>query len=172
MHVRPKPTTAPYQGTGQRDLIIGTGRSAIGTLVERTSRATTFLNLPRINVWGTQPHLKNGPALGGYGAVAINQALTASVGILPEYMRKTITWDRGKELSGHVQFTFQTGTAVYFTDPHSPWQPGTNENTNGLLRQYFPKGTDLSRWSADDFKGRRSHSQQQATQSPRLEDSC
>lgn len=133
-------------------MIIGTGRSAIGTLVERTTRATILVHLPRIEGWGEQPPVKNGPALGGYGAVAMSQALTASVGSLPEQLRKTITWDRGKELSGHAQFTLETGTAVYFADPHSPWQRGTNENTNGLLRQYFPKGTDLSRWSADDLE--------------------
>lgn len=139
-------------GHWEGDLIIGTGRSAIGTLVERTTRATILVHLPRIEGWGEQPHVKNGPALGGYGAVAMNQALKASVGSLPEQLRKTITWDRGKELSGHAQFTLETGTDVYFADPHSPWQRGTNENTNGLLRQYFPKGTDLSRWSADDLE--------------------
>jgi hypothetical protein len=96
--------------------------------------------------------VKNGPALGGYGAVAMNAALTASMTKLPEQLRKTLTWDRGKELSGHALFALETGTKVFFADPHSPWQRPTNENTNGLLRQYFPKGTDLSRWSAEDLE--------------------
>jgi IS30 family transposase len=97
------------------------------------------------------PPVKNGPALGGYGAVAMNAALTVSMTKLPEQLRKTLTWDRGKELSGHSQFALETGTKVFFADPHSPWQRPTNENTNGL-RQYFPKGTDLSRWSAEDLE--------------------
>lgn len=139
-------------GHWEGDLIIGTSRSAIGTLVERHSRATVLVHLPRSEGWGEQPRVKNGTALGGYGAVAMNQALTAAIGDLPEQLRKTITWDRGKEMSAHAQFTMNTGTRVYFADPHSPWQRGTNENTNGLLRQYFPKGTDLSRWTAEDLQ--------------------
>ena len=71
---------------------------------------------------------------------------------LPEQLRKTLTWGRGKELSGHAQFALETGTRVFFADPHAPWQRPTNENTDGLLRQYFPKGTDLSRWSAEDLE--------------------
>ena len=139
-------------GHWEGDLIIGTGRSAIGTLVERSSRATLLVHLPRLEGWGEKPHAKNGPSLGGYGAVAMNAALTASITTLPEQLRKSLTWDRGKELSGHAQFALETGTRVFFADPHSPWQRPTNENTNGLLRQYFPKGTDLSRWSADDLE--------------------
>lgn len=139
-------------GHWEGDLIIGTGRSAIGTLVERSSRSTLLVHLPRLEGWGEQPYVKNGPALGGYGAVAMSTALTASIRKLPEQLRRTLTWDRGKELSGHAQFAFETGTKVFFADPHSPWQRPSNENTNGLLRQYFPKGTDLSRWSADDLE--------------------
>ena len=139
-------------GHWEGDLIIGAGRSAIGTLIERSSRSTLLVHLPRLEGWGEQPVVKNGPALGGYGAVAMNAALTASITTLPEQLRKTLTWDRGKELSGHAQLTFDTGTRVFFADPHSPWQRPTNENTNGLLRQYFPKGTDLSRWSAEDLE--------------------
>lgn len=139
-------------GHWEGDLIIGTGRSAIGTLVERSSRATILVHLPRLEGWGEQPPVKNGPALGGYGAVAMNTALAASITTLPQQLRKTLTWDRGKELSGHARFALQTGTKVFFADPHSPWQRPTNENTNGLLRQYFPKGTDLSRWSTEDLE--------------------
>ncbi len=139
-------------GHWEGDLIIGTGRSAIGTLVERKSRTVLLVHLPRIEGWGEKPYVKNGPSLGGYGAIAMNAALTASLTTLPEQLRKTLTWDRGKELSGHAQLAFETGTKVYFADPHSPWQRPTNENTNGVLRQYFPKGTDLSRWSADDLE--------------------
>src|SRR5690606_35129706 len=139
-------------GHWEGDLIIGTGRSAIGTLIERSSRSTLLVHLPRLEGWGEQTAVKNGPALGGYGAVAMNVALSASLPTLPEPLRKPLTWDRGKELSGHAQFTVDTGTKVFFADPHSPWQRPSNENTNGLLRQYFPKGTDLSRWSPEDLE--------------------
>ena len=139
-------------GHWEGDLVIGTGRSAIGTVVERASRCTLLVHLPRLDGWGETPPVKNGPALGGYGAIAMNAALTASMTQLPEQLRKTLTWDRGKELSAHAQFALETGTKVYFADPHSPWQRPTNENTNGLLRQYFPKGTDLSRWTAADLE--------------------
>ena len=135
-------------GHWEGDLIIGTGRSAIGTLVERHSRATILVHLPRLAGYGEQPRTKHGPTLAGYGAEAMNTALTASIADLPQQLGKTITWDRGKELSAHAAFTLATGTRVYFADPHSPWQRPTNENTNGLLRQYFPKDTDLSRWNA------------------------
>ncbi len=139
-------------GHWEGDLIIGTGRSAIGTLVERSSRSTILVHLPRLEGWGEVSPVKNGPSLGGYGAVAMNAALSASMTKLPEQLRKTLTWDRGKELSGHALFALDTGTKVFFADPHSPWQRPTNENTNGLLRQYFPKGTDLSRWSAEELE--------------------
>jgi IS30 family transposase len=122
-------------GHWEGDLIIGTGRSAIGTLVERSSRATLLVHLPRLEGWGEKPPVNNGPSLGGYGAVAMNTALMTSMTKLPEQLRKTLTWDRGKELSGHAQFALDTGTKVFFSDPHSPWQRPTNENTNGLLRQ-------------------------------------
>ena len=147
-----QPRNHPPQQRKEGDLIIGTGRSAIGTLVERKSRSTLLVHLPRLEGWGEAPPVKNGPALGGYGAAAMNAALIASMTKLPEQLRKTLTWDRGKELSGHAQFALETGTKVFFADPHSPWQRPTNENTNGLLRQYFPKGTDLSRWSAEDLE--------------------
>ena len=133
------------------DLIIGLERSAIGTVVERTSRFTLLVHLPRLDGYGTTPRVKNGPALAGYGAVAMKEALEATMTTMPAELLRSLTWDRGKELAQHAQFKIDTGIAVFFADPHSPWQRGTNENTNGLLRQYFPKGTDLSRWAADDL---------------------
>ena len=133
-------------GHWEGDLIIGTGRSAIGTVVERSTRFTVLVHLPRQDGWGEQPPVKNGPALGGYGAESMRNALTDSFATMPDQLRRSLTWDQGKELAAHAQFTIETGIPVFFADPHSPWQRGTNENTNGVLRQYFPKGTDLSRW--------------------------
>src|SRR5918998_5594845 len=137
-------------GHWEGDLIIGLNRSAIGTVVERTSRYTLLVHLPRLDGYGNVPPVKNGPALGGYGAIAMKDALQSTMATMPAELLRSLTWDRGKELSAHAQFKVDTGIAVYFADPHSPWQRGTNENTNGLLRQYFPKGTDLSRWTQDD----------------------
>ena len=139
-------------GHWEGDLIIGTNRSAIGTLVERTTRFTMLLHLPRMEGYGVKPRVKNGPALAGYGAEAMRDAIAARITTMPEQLRCSLTWDRGKELAQHAKLKIDTGLAVYFADPHSPWQRGTNENTNGLLRQYFPKGTDLSRWGADEIE--------------------
>ncbi|MGK4579582.1 IS30 family transposase [Kitasatospora sp. HPMI-4] len=139
-------------GHWEGDLIIGTNRSAIGTLVERTTRFTILVHLPRMEGYGVEPRGKNGPALAGYGAEAMRKALTAQMANIPQQLRRSLTWDRGKELAQHAQLRADTGIAVYFADPHSPWQRGTNENTNGLLRQYFPKGTDLARWTARDLE--------------------
>jgi IS30 family transposase len=139
-------------GHWEGDLLIGLERSAIGTLVERTSRFTMLIHLPREDGYGTVPRTKNGPALAGYGAVTMRNALASTMTTLPGQLRRSLTWDRGKELSQHAAFKIETGIPVYFADPQSPWQRGTNENTNGLLRQYFPKGTDLSRWSADEIE--------------------
>ncbi|UDF36254.1 UNVERIFIED_ORG: IS30 family transposase (plasmid) [Shinella sp. XGS7] len=139
-------------GHWEGDLIIGLNRSAIGTLVERSSRFTMLVHLPREKGYGLTPRTKNGPALAGYGAVTMTNALKKTVETLPAQLCRSLTWDRGKELSDHARFTVESGVDVYFADPHSPWQRGTNENTNGLLRQYFPKGTDLSRWSARDIQ--------------------
>ena len=138
-------------GHWEGDLIIGTERSAIGTVVERTTRFTILVHLPRIDGWREQPPVKNGPALGGYGAASMRDALTDSFASMPDQLRRSLTWDRGKELAAHTAFTVDTGIPVYFADPHSPWQRGTNENTNGVLRQYFPKGTDLSRWNKTEI---------------------
>ena len=139
-------------GHWEGDLIIGLQRSAIGTVVERTCRFTMLVHLPREDGYGTTAPVKNGPALGGYGAVSMKNALASTMSTMPQQLVRSLTWDRGKELSAHAQFKVETGIPVFFADPHSPWQRGTNENTNGLLRQYFPKGTDLSRWTAHDLE--------------------
>lgn len=139
-------------GHWEGDLIIGLNRSAIGTLVERSTRYTMLVHLPREQGYGLIRRIKNGPALAGYGAVTMANALKKTVTSMPAELWRSLTWDRGKELSDHRRFTIESGVKVFFADPHSPWQRGTNENTNGLLRQYFPKGTDLSRWSAKEIQ--------------------
>jgi IS30 family transposase len=138
-------------GHWEGDLIIGVNSSAIGTLVERTTRFTMLLRLPRMEGHGG-PRTHNGPALAGHGAEAVRDAITASITTLPQQLQRSITWDQGAEMAQHAQLRIDTGVAIYFCDPHSPWQRGTNENTNGLLRQYFPKGTDLSRHSVSDLE--------------------
>jgi len=122
-------------GHWEGDLIVGAANgSAIGTLVERTTRFTLLLHLPD-----------------NHGAVAVRDAIIVAIMTLPAELRRTLTWDQGVELAAHAELALATDLAVYFCDPHSPWQRGTNENTNGLLRQYFPKGTDLSVYSAADL---------------------
>jgi IS30 family transposase len=138
-------------GHWEGDLILGTRSSAIGTLVERTTRYAMLLNLPRMPEHG-QPRPKNGPPLAGHGAEAVRDAIACSITTLPAQLRRSLTWDQGSEMAQHVQLRIDTGLAIYFCDPHSPWQRATNENTNGLLRQYFPKGTDLSKHSRDDLE--------------------
>jgi IS30 family transposase len=138
-------------GHWEGDLILGLDSSAIGTLVERTTRFTMLLHLPRMAGHGDAPRVKNGPALAGHGAEAVRDAIAASIITLPEQLRRSLTWDQGAEMAQHAQLRVATGLAIYFCDPHSPFQRGTNENTNGLLRQYFPRGTDLSKHSSDDF---------------------
>jgi IS30 family transposase len=138
-------------GHWEGDLILGLGSSAVGTLVERTTRFTMLLHLPPMAGHGCGAREKNGPALAGHGAEAVRDAITRTIATLPEGLRRSLTWDQGAEMSQHARLRIDTGVEVYFCDPHSPWQRGTNENTNGLLRQYFPKGTDLSLHSSEDL---------------------
>jgi IS30 family transposase len=133
-------------GHWEGDLIMGStaSASAIGTLVERSTRFVMLLHLPH-----------------DHGALAVQEAIVAKMVELPEHLRRSLTWDQGIEMANHAAIAAATDLDVYFCDPHSPWQRGTNENTNGLLRQYFPKGTDLSLWGpgfldqvADELNGR------------------
>jgi IS30 family transposase len=120
-------------GHWEGDLIIGKdSRSAIGTLVERATRFCLLLHLPHT-----------------HGAEQVREALITTIATLPEQLRRSLTWDQGIEMSRHAEISLATDLDIYFCDPHSPWQRGSNENTNGLLRQYFPKGTDLSVHSAE-----------------------
>jgi len=138
-------------GDWEGDLILGLDSSAIGTLVERTTRFTMLLHLPRMEGHGDAPRSKNGPALAGHGASAVRDAIVETIDTLPDQLWRSLTWDQGAEMAQHAQLRIDTGLAIYFCDPQSPWQRGTNENTNGLLRQYFPKGTDLARHSRGDL---------------------
>lgn len=138
-------------GHWEGDLILGLGSSAIGTLVERTTRFTMLLHLPRMEGHGTGKSVKNGPALAGHGAEAVRDAIAGTISSLPAHLRRSLTWDQGAEMAQHAQLRIDTGLEIYFCDPQSPWQRGSNENTNGLLRQYFPKGTDLSQHGVDEL---------------------
>lgn len=138
-------------GHWEGDLILGLGSSAIGTLVERKTRFTLLLHLPRMEGHGKTGSQKNGPALAGHGAEAVRDAITATIVDLPAHLRRSLTWDQGAEMAQHARLRIETGLDIYFCDPQSPWQRGSNENTNGLLRQYFPKGTDLSLHGADEL---------------------
>jgi transposase, IS30 family len=123
-------------GHWEGDLILGEGgRSAVGTLVERSTRLVLLLHLTE-----------------GRSADSVEKAMRKAITTLPEELWRSITWDQGAEMSNHVRFTTSTGIPIYFCDPHAPWQRGSNENTNGLLRQYLPKGTDLSKQSAADLR--------------------
>ena len=144
-------TDRAVPGHWEGDLILGLASSAIGTLVERTTRFTLLLHLPRMTGHGEEARIKNGPALAGHGAEAVRDAITRTIITLPEQLRRSLTWDQGAEMAQHARLKIDAGIQVFFCDPHSPWQRGTNENTNGLLRQYFPKGTDLSVHGADEI---------------------
>ena len=133
-------------GHWEGDLIIGSGYSAIGTLVERKTRFTMLVHLPRL------AELADGErGWTGRGAEAVRDALASTITTLPDQLRRTLTWDQGSEMYRHAELKIAADIDIYFCDPHSPWQRGTNENTNGLLRQYFPKGTDLAVHTTDDL---------------------
>lgn len=138
-------------GHWEGDLILGLGSSAIGTLVERATRFTMLLHLPRMEGYQPGKSIKNGPPLAGHGAEAVRDAITRSITSLPDTLRQSLTWDQGAEMAQHARLRIDTGLQIYFCDPQSPWQRGTNENTNGILRQYFPKGTDLSQHTSDEL---------------------
>jgi len=146
-HVEDRAIPGHWEG----DLILGLRSSAIGTLVERMTRFTMLLHLPPMPGHGTEIRDKAGPALAGHGAEAVRDAIARAIATLPQVLRQSLTWDQGKEMAQHARLRLESGLQIFFCDPHSPWQRGTNENTNGLLRQYFPKGTDLSAVSADDL---------------------
>jgi IS30 family transposase len=121
-------------GHWEGDLLMGKRQTAIGTLVERHSRYVMLFALPE-----------------GHTAEQVRTALAASISRLPEHLWRSLTWDQGKEMAEHIKFTVDTGVQVYFCDPKSPWQRGSNENTNGLLRQYFPKGTDMAALTPEEL---------------------
>ena len=138
-------------GHWEGDLILGLGSSAIGTLVERSTRFTMLRHLPRMDGYQHGQSIKNGPLRRRGRRAAVRKAIALSMKRLPEQLRQSLTWDQGAEMAQHVNLRIDTGLEIYFCDPKGPWQRGSNENTNGLLRQYFPKGTDLSRHSAREL---------------------
>ena len=157
-------------GHWEGDPILGLGSSAIGTLVERTTRFTMLLPLPRMESHGATPSIKNGPALAGHGAEAVRDAIARTITTLPQKLCRSLSWDQGAEMAQHSRLKIDTGVQVYFCDPQSPWQRGSNENTNGLLRQYFPKGTDLSAHSPAAIAAVAAAPQCSPPQNARLED--
>jgi IS30 family transposase len=138
-------------GHWEGDLIIGARSSAVGTLVERTTRFTMLLHLPRLNDLAPAAPGEQDRGWTGHGALAVREAIAGTITTLPEQLRRSLTWDQGIEMAQHAELAIDADLEIYFCDPHSPWQRGTNENTNGLLRQYLPKNSDLSLQTADDL---------------------
>ena len=137
LNIRQRPAEADDRavpGHWEGDLLMGKRMRAIATLVERKTRFVMLVALPN-----------------GHAADVVAEALAAKIVELPEQLRRSLTWDQGKEMAAHARFSVKTGVPVYFCDPRSPWQRGSNENTNGLLRQYFPKRTEIAHYSQDDL---------------------
>jgi|GEM_PF-2184816 len=151
---RPAEVEDRVPGHWDGDLILGAGgRRAVGTMVERTTQLTLLLHLPD-----------------GRSGIDVEKAMSEAVKSLPKELSRSITWDQGVEMCRHLDFTIRTGIPIHFCNPHSPWQRGSNENTNGLLRQYMPKGTDLTKHSANELRKAPAEPQWTSARDPRLHD--
>ena len=156
LNIRERPAEADDRavpGHWEGDLLMGKRMHAMATLVERKTRFVMLIALPN-----------------GHAADVVADALAAKIVELPEQLRRSLTWDQGKEMAAHARFSVQTGVPVYFCDPRSPWQRGSNENTNGLLRQYFPKRTEIAHFTQADLDDVAARTQRTPSTNPRMED--
>jgi IS30 family transposase len=156
-------------GHWEGDLILGLGSSAIGTLVERTTRFTMLLHLPRLDGHGAAPRTKNGPALAGHGAEAVRDAITRTIVTLPQELRRSLTWDQGAEMAQHAALKIDTGIQVYFCDPQSPWQ--RQREHQWIAAPVLPKGHGPEHTQRRDDRSRCRNPQRETAKNPRLEDS-